>query len=140
MLSLSTARSSLEEMLESLRREEESQSPGDLPPALPPRPKATSRARLPSPKRRPSLPLPCVGNKEGSVGERENCFGAEKVEELGDGDEDEGNRKVDDFVLVLLIFFDLYLRLLMLGDGIKGEKGSKRVYEGIIVFVVNQVL
>ncbi|KAL1567092.1 myosin-2-like isoform X2 [Salvia divinorum] len=97
MLSLSTARSSLEEMLESLRREEETQTPRDLPPALPPRPKATSRARLPSPKR-PSLPM----GSEGSVGQRENCFGAEKVDEMGDwespcvaaADEDEGNPKL----------------------------------------------
>ncbi|KAF7836776.1 myosin-2-like isoform X1 [Senna tora] len=49
----SLARSSLEEMLDSLRRrDEEEKKPKDLPPALPARP--TSRARLPSARR--SLP------------------------------------------------------------------------------------
>ncbi|KAL8510367.1 hypothetical protein ACS0TY_017250 [Phlomoides rotata] len=92
MLSLSTARSSLEEMLESLRRNEEDESPKDLPPALPPRPKPTSRARLPSAKR----PLPtsseaaksslngCV-KKEEMGGERGNDFGAKKVKEMEAG-------------------------------------------------------
>ncbi|XP_051135893.1 myosin-2-like isoform X2 [Andrographis paniculata] len=47
-------RSSLEEMLESLRRSDETEKPGDMPPALPARPKPTPRARLPSAKR----PLP----------------------------------------------------------------------------------
>ncbi|KAK9674026.1 hypothetical protein RND81_12G206000 [Saponaria officinalis] len=46
-------RSSLEEMLENLRRRDEKQTPKDLPPALPSRP--TSRARLPSSRR--SLPV-----------------------------------------------------------------------------------
>lgn len=111
MLSLSTARSSLEEMLESLRREEEIQTPPDLPPALPPRPKATSRARLPSAKR----PLPmsseagetgpapsssnCCVNKEESDGQRGNCLGAKKVKKIEDwespyvaaADEEDGN-------------------------------------------------
>ncbi|XP_057790720.1 myosin-2-like [Salvia miltiorrhiza] len=105
MLSLSTARSSLEEMLESLRREEETQTPRDLPPALPPRPKATSRARLPSAKR----PLPmssssCVLNKEERQGQRGNYFGAKKVEEMEDveslcvaaADENEGNQMLEE--------------------------------------------
>ncbi|XP_042504196.1 myosin-2-like isoform X2 [Macadamia integrifolia] len=48
---LTSSRSSLEEMLESLRRRDE--RPKDIPPALPTRP--TSRARLPSARR--SLPL-----------------------------------------------------------------------------------
>ncbi|XP_061348341.1 myosin-2-like [Gastrolobium bilobum] len=48
----SLARSSLEEMLDSLRRKDEEEKPKDLPPALPSRP--TSRARLPSARR--SLP------------------------------------------------------------------------------------
>lgn len=49
----SLARSSLEEMLDSLRRrDEEEKKPKDLPPALPARP--TSKARLPSARR--SLP------------------------------------------------------------------------------------
>jgi hypothetical protein len=53
MLSPATmARSSLEEMLDSLRQRDEVGKPKDLPPALPARP--TSRARLPSARR--SLP------------------------------------------------------------------------------------
>ncbi|KAF5949106.1 hypothetical protein HYC85_015063 [Camellia sinensis] len=48
----SLTRSSLEEMLESLRRKDEDDKPRDLPPALPARP--TSRARLPAARR--SLP------------------------------------------------------------------------------------
>lgn len=48
----SLARSSLEEMLESLRRRDEEEKPKDLPPALPARP--TSRGRLPPARR--SLP------------------------------------------------------------------------------------
>ncbi|GMY31655.1 myosin-2 [Fagus crenata] len=47
------ARSSLEEMLDSLRRRDECEKPKDLPPALPARP--TSRTRLPSARR--SLPI-----------------------------------------------------------------------------------
>ncbi|XP_047951601.1 myosin-2-like isoform X2 [Salvia hispanica] len=70
MLSLSTARSSLEEMLDSLRREEETQTPRDLPPPLPPRPKPTSRARLPSAKR----PLP-TSKEEMEVEDGEKCNG-----------------------------------------------------------------
>ncbi|KAK4787497.1 hypothetical protein SAY86_011330 [Trapa natans] len=50
----SIARSSLEEMLESLRRRDDAEKPKDLPPALPARP--TSRARLPSRQQR-SLPV-----------------------------------------------------------------------------------
>lgn len=50
----SITRSSLEEMLDSLRRRDENDKPKDMPPALPSRPRATSRARLPSVKR----PLP----------------------------------------------------------------------------------
>lgn len=49
----SVARSSLEEMLDSLRRRDEAEKPKDLPPALPARP--SSRARLPSARR--SLPV-----------------------------------------------------------------------------------
>ncbi|KAL6196452.1 hypothetical protein ACLB2K_032067 [Fragaria x ananassa] len=46
------ARSSLEEMLDSLRRRDEAEKPKEVPPALPSRP--TSKARLPSARR--SLP------------------------------------------------------------------------------------
>ncbi|KAM3222696.1 myosin-2 isoform X2 [Capsicum annuum] len=54
MLSVSSSsivRSSLEEMLDSLRQRDENEKPKDLPPALPARPKLKSRTRPPSPKR-----------------------------------------------------------------------------------------
>lgn len=116
MLSLSTARSSLEEMLDSLRREEEIQTPTGLPPALPPRPKATPRARLPSVKR----PLPmssgagemgpapsssnCCVNGEEREGQRGNCVGAKKVKKIEDWEspyvaaavEEEGNPMLEE--------------------------------------------
>lgn len=44
-------RSSLEEMLDSLRQRDENEKPKDLPPALPARPKLASRTRPPSQKR-----------------------------------------------------------------------------------------
>ncbi|OIT39679.1 PREDICTED: myosin-2-like [Nicotiana attenuata] len=47
----SMARSSLEEMLETLRKRDENEKPKDLPPALPARPKLKSKTRPPSPKR-----------------------------------------------------------------------------------------
>ncbi|XP_059662595.1 myosin-2-like [Cornus florida] len=56
----SVVRSSLEEMLESLRRKDENEKPKDLPPALPARP--TSRARHPSSRRRPLRTNFEVGN------------------------------------------------------------------------------
>lgn len=60
------ARSSLEEMLDSLRRRDESDKPKDMPPALPSRP--LSRARLPSARR--SLPNNFkVGGDGGGMGE-----------------------------------------------------------------------
>ncbi|KAK6132735.1 hypothetical protein DH2020_033540 [Rehmannia glutinosa] len=95
----SIARSSLEEMLESLRRREENETPKDMPPALPARPKPTSRARLPSAKR--SLPtsfevdhesgpaqssLSCYVKKGESKGQRRNSFGAKKVKEMEPGE------------------------------------------------------
>ncbi|KAK4342033.1 hypothetical protein RND71_037849 [Anisodus tanguticus] len=54
MLSISPssiARSSLEEMLESLKQRDENEKPKDLLPALPTRPKLKSKTRPPSPKR-----------------------------------------------------------------------------------------
>ncbi|KAI3457512.1 hypothetical protein Pfo_014175 [Paulownia fortunei] len=101
MLSISPnslARSSLEEMLDSLRRRDENEKPKDMPPALPARPKPTSRARLPSAKR----PLPssfeigesetaqsssnCSVKKEDSKGLRRNSFGSKKVKEMEPGE------------------------------------------------------
>ncbi|KAH9802872.1 Myosin-2 [Citrus sinensis] len=79
------ARSSLEEMLESLRRRDECERPKDLPPALPARP--TSRARLPSARK--SLPTDFkVGEENGAKASMES---AEKRSSLN-GKED-GKRK-----------------------------------------------
>ncbi|PIN19624.1 hypothetical protein CDL12_07683 [Handroanthus impetiginosus] len=101
MLSISPnslARSSLEEMLDSLRRRDENENAKDIPPALPTRPKPTSRARLPSAKR----PLPKsfeIGESETAPGSsnrnaqnedskasRRNSFGAKKVKEMKPGE------------------------------------------------------
>lgn len=85
-------RSSLEEMLDSLRRRDEEEKPKDLPPALPARP--TSKARLPPARR--SLPTnfrvgddddECLpsGNEEtkrkenDSSGSKRNCFATKKM-------------------------------------------------------------
>ncbi|KAL1363285.1 hypothetical protein AAHE18_03G139400 [Arachis hypogaea] len=99
----SLAKSSLEEMLDSLRRKEEEEAkPKDLPPALPARP--ASRARLPPARR--SLPnnfkvgdgsnaMPeCLPNgfdckrKEDELGEkrRSDGFGSKKVKMMMDAD------------------------------------------------------
>ncbi|KAA8523831.1 hypothetical protein F0562_010254 [Nyssa sinensis] len=91
MLSMSPssiARSSLEEMLDSLRRRDENDKPKDLPPALPARP--TSKARLPSAKR--SLPknldvrnaapehtLKVIRRKEDIKRSRGGSFGGKKT-------------------------------------------------------------
>ncbi|CAI9760466.1 unnamed protein product [Fraxinus pennsylvanica] len=97
MLSMSPnsiARSSLEEMLDSLRRRDEMEKPKDMPPALPVRPRAASRSRLPSAKR--SLPTNfkigeseppdsssnCNVKKEETKGSRRNSFGAKKIKEM----------------------------------------------------------
>ncbi|GER53908.1 myosin-like protein [Striga asiatica] len=79
-------------MLESLRQRDENEKPKDIPPALPARPKPTSRARLPSAKRPlptssgvedfgPSLKASLNGNlkKDGSKGTVRNSFGAKTV-------------------------------------------------------------
>lgn len=86
-------RSSLEEMLDSLRRKDEEDKPKDLPPALPSRP--TSRGRLPPARR--SLPTnfkvdsdggtqecsPSVKEeakrKEKDLGVKRNSFGSKKT-------------------------------------------------------------
>lgn len=89
-------RSSLEEMLDSLRQRDENDKPKDIPPALPSRPKATSRARLPSLKR--SLPSSFEGDNDDhnskdirqeercSKGSRGSSFGNKKVKEIQPGD------------------------------------------------------
>lgn len=68
------ARSSLEEMLDSLRRKDECDKPKDLPPALPARP--TSRARLPSARR--SLPTNFKVEDGGHGGAFSECNGKEE--------------------------------------------------------------
>ncbi|KAK4398417.1 Myosin-2 [Sesamum angolense] len=102
MLSISPnslARSSLEEMLDSLRRRDENEKQKDVPPPLPARPRPASRARLPSAKR----PLPtssgigesekkaqsslgCSVQNEDSKGLRRKSFGTKKVKEMGPGE------------------------------------------------------
>lgn len=57
---MSVTRSSLEEMLDLLRRQDEAERPKDLPPALPARP--MSKARLPSSRQRSLLINLKVGN------------------------------------------------------------------------------
>ncbi|KAL8127189.1 hypothetical protein AgCh_014199 [Apium graveolens] len=90
MLSVSPSmlyRSSLEEMLDSLRRRDEEEKPKDLPPALPSRP--TSKARRPSAKR--PLPTKFENNSEDlSCGKkyevkhsRSGSFGGKKLKEGG---------------------------------------------------------
>ncbi|KAK8493376.1 hypothetical protein V6N13_129244 [Hibiscus sabdariffa] len=96
----SLAKSSLEEMLETLRRQDEDEKPKDLPPALPSRP--TSKARLPSARR--SLPTNFILVSDGGNGcgcgfsEIEGKEeGKRKEEELGekrDGFESKKLRKV----------------------------------------------
>ncbi|KAL3508613.1 hypothetical protein ACH5RR_028014 [Cinchona calisaya] len=83
MLSISPnsmARSSLEEMLDSLRRRDEEEKPKDVPPALPARPKPTARARLPSAKR----PLP-TSFETGENNNNNNNDGADNLKALKKG-------------------------------------------------------
>ncbi|KAL1823383.1 hypothetical protein ACET3Z_010161 [Daucus carota] len=94
MLSVSPSmlmRSSLEEMLDSLRQRDEEERPKDLPPALPARP--TSKARRPSAKRplptkfeNNSEDLSCGGKRQEVKHSRTGSFGGKKLKE-GDGDE-----------------------------------------------------
>ncbi|XP_022753232.1 myosin-2-like isoform X2 [Durio zibethinus] len=71
------AKSSLEVMLDSLRRRDEAEKPKDLPPALPSRP--TSKARLPSARR--SLPTSLIIDAPGENGGKcgENDCGLSEV-------------------------------------------------------------
>ncbi|KAL4309084.1 hypothetical protein GQ457_01G005030 [Hibiscus cannabinus] len=94
------AKSSLEEMLENLRRQDEEERPKDLPPALPSRP--TSKARLPSARR--SLPTnfqfvpngeDCCGGAGGGLSEVEGKEEAKrKEEELGEKVDVFGSKKL----------------------------------------------
>ncbi|KAM3343332.1 myosin-2-like isoform X1 [Capsicum galapagoense] len=97
MLSVSApsrTRSSLEEMLESLKQRDENEKPKDCPPALPSRPKLASRTRPPSPKRaKPTTPEKRDvgfenGKREEEVkGNRGNVFGAKKGKEVDSSSE-----------------------------------------------------
>ncbi|CAK8535181.1 unnamed protein product [Lathyrus sativus] len=74
----SLARSSLEEMLESLRQRDESEKPKDLPPALPARP--MSRGRLPPARRSLPKSFKVDGDGEKEVGhKRKGSFGNKKL-------------------------------------------------------------
>ncbi|XP_049415249.1 myosin-2-like isoform X1 [Solanum stenotomum] len=86
-------RSSLEEMLDSLRQRDENEKPKDLPPALPARPKLTSRTRPPSQRQPLSKRLSKVDvelengkKKEESKGLKRNVFGAIKVKGMEDSE------------------------------------------------------
>ncbi|KAH1120968.1 hypothetical protein J1N35_004128 [Gossypium stocksii] len=115
----SIAKSSLEEMLESLRRQDEDEKPKDLPPALPSRP--TSKARLPSARR--SLPTNFRVDSNGESGgissevERKE-EGKRKEEELGVKRHVFGSRKMRKFVNV-----DSPYNL----EAVEGKKGEDRV-------------
>lgn len=74
----SLARSSLEEMLDSLRRRDEEEKPKDLPPALPARP--TSRGRLPPARRSLPKSFKVDGENEKVMGHRRRgSFGNKKL-------------------------------------------------------------
>ncbi|KAK3010950.1 hypothetical protein RJ639_011846 [Escallonia herrerae] len=81
----SMARSSLEEMLDSLRRRDECEKPKDLPPALPARP--TSKARRPAVKR----PLPTSMDVGDAAPQPESCCTASKKEEVIKGSRGAGS-------------------------------------------------
>ncbi|KAL3821565.1 hypothetical protein ACJIZ3_007470 [Penstemon smallii] len=89
----SLARSSLEEMLDSLRQRDENLKPKDMPPALPSRPRSISRSRLPSTKNttfhiEESDSLLYNGNvkKDGMKGLKRGSFGVKKVKEIEPGE------------------------------------------------------
>lgn len=74
----SIARSSLEEMLDSLRRRDEEENPKDLPPALPARP--TSRGRLPPARRSLPKSFKVDGENGNEMGhKRKGSFGNKKL-------------------------------------------------------------
>lgn len=74
----SIARSSLEEMLDSLRRRDEEEKPKDLPPALPARP--TSRGRLPPARRSLPKSFKVDGENGNEMGHRrKGSFGNKKL-------------------------------------------------------------
>ncbi|KAE8703222.1 Myosin-2 [Hibiscus syriacus] len=90
-------KSSLEEMLEALRRRDEEEKPKDLPPTLPSRP--TSKARLPSARR--SLPTNfkvILSVENGSGGGLSKLEGREETErneeELGEKRDGSGSQKM----------------------------------------------
>lgn len=86
--------SSLEEMLESIKKRDENEKPKDCPPALPSRPKLASRTRPPSPKRtKPSTPgkrdieLENGKREEEFKGKIGNVFGVKRDKEVDSSSE-----------------------------------------------------
>lgn len=73
----SLARSSLEEMLDSLRRRDDEEKPKDLPPALPARP--TSRGRLPPARRSLPKSFKIDGDEKEMGHRRKGSFGNKKM-------------------------------------------------------------
>ncbi|GMJ10224.1 ARABIDOPSIS THALIANA MYOSIN 1, myosin 2, ARABIDOPSIS THALIANA MYOSIN 4 [Hibiscus trionum] len=113
------AKSSLEEMLETLRRQDEDEKPKDLPPALPSRP--TSKARLPSARRSLPTNFKLVSNGENGCGFSE-VEGKEeskrKEEELGEKRDVFGSKKLRKIVNVDSPY-DL--------EAVVGKKGEDKV-------------
>lgn len=116
------AKSSLEEMLESLRQKDECDRPRDMPPALPSRP--NSRARLPSARR--SLPAKfnvCspMEDQNGSV----TCTPAEETEAER---KEEGKRKEKDLGVKRNSFGSKKMRT---GHSSESPYGAEKEEEGV---------
>ncbi|XP_038685898.1 myosin-2 [Tripterygium wilfordii] len=92
---IGTVRSSLEEMLDSLRRRDEAEKPKDLPPALPARP--TSRGRLPSARRSLPTDFKVCGNDDGKGGGNGGVTNEVKGKEEGKRKEKELGSKTGSF-------------------------------------------
>ncbi|XP_010536994.1 PREDICTED: myosin-2-like isoform X2 [Tarenaya hassleriana] len=117
------AKSSLEEMLESLRRQDEYDRPTDTPPALPARP--NSRARLPSARR--SLPANFgVGNV---IGDGNGAISA-AAESEGKGKED-GKRKEKDLGVKRKTFGSKKMRTEQSGECPYTAKEKNVAMEGV---------
>ncbi|XP_039026501.1 myosin-2-like isoform X2 [Hibiscus syriacus] len=116
------AKSSLEEMLETLQRQDEDERPKDLPPALPSRP--TSKARLPSARRSLPTNFKVVSNGENGCG----CGGFSEVE-----GKEEGKRKEEELGEKIDVFGSKKLRRVVNVDSpyyleaVEGMKGEDKV-------------
>ncbi|KAK8527352.1 hypothetical protein V6N13_085188 [Hibiscus sabdariffa] len=118
---MALAKSSLEEMLENLRRQDEEEKPKDLPPALPSRP--TSKARLPSARRSLPTNFQFVPNGE------DCCGGGGGLSEV-EGKE-EAKRKEEELGKKIDVFGSKKLRKDVNVDSpyylVQGEKGEDKV-------------